>query len=313
MKRFGMIGVAGYVAPRHLRAIKETGNTLIVCFDPHDSVGIIDQYFPHADYFQSYERFERSLSKLSLLPETKLDYLTICSPNYLHDSHIRLALNYGIDAICEKPLLLFPGNLDVLQEQESKSGKKVYTVMQLRNHPSIISLKEKLSRDNSGKKKKVILTYITPRGNWYHYSWKGEKEKSGGLAANIGIHLFDLLIWLFGTVKYSEINFSSNTKMAGYLELENAEVSWFLSIDKNDLLKEDVQKKSFRILKIDNEVYEFSEGFADLHTKVYEEILAGRGMGIDDARPSIELVYNIRTAQAIKNRENFHSYLRGIE
>ncbi len=301
MKNFALTGIAGYIAPRHLKAIKETENLLVASFDPHDSVGVLDQFFPHADYFNEYERFERHLVKLSQHNNSKIDYLSVCSPNYLHDSQIRLGLNLGANVICEKPIVLYPQNLDSLEELELKSGKKVFTVMQLRHHPSIIELKEKL-KTSTNKKHEVELTYIASRGNWYHYSWKGEDEKSGGIATNIGIHLFDLLIWLFGDIQKSEVYLSDNKKMSGSLELKDAIVTWFLSIDENDLPAEirSQKKMSFRSIKIDDNEIEFSDGFTELHTKVYREILKGNGLGISDARPSIEAVYNIRFSKVIK-------------
>jgi UDP-N-acetyl-2-amino-2-deoxyglucuronate dehydrogenase len=290
-KKFGLIGVGGFVAPRHLNAIKETGNELCVCCDTNDSVGIIDQYFPQADYFKNYERFEREISKLNSNIETKLDYLTICTPNYLHDTHIRLALNNGTNAICEKPLVLYPSNLDLLERLEEKTGSSIFAVMQLRYHPQLIRLKNELSL--SDKFYKIKLQYITPRGKWYYYSWKGDKEKSGGLLTNIGIHLFDLLIWLFGKVVEYKVIKHSKESVAGLLVLEHAEVEWFLSVSVDDLPLNST-KKSFRSLEVDNESIEFSEGFTDLHTKVYQEILLGKGLTIAEARPSIELVYNLR-------------------
>ncbi|NJD23235.1 MAG: Gfo/Idh/MocA family oxidoreductase [Melioribacter sp.] len=311
MKRFALTGTAGYIAPRHLKAIKETGNLLVASFDPHDSVGVLDQFFPHADYFNEYERFERHLVKLSQHNDSKIDYLSICSPNYLHDSQIRLGLNLGMNVICEKPIVLYPQNLNSLEELERKSGKKIYTVMQLRYHPSIIKLKEEL-KTSSNEKHKVELTYITSRGNWYHYSWKGEDEKSGGIATNIGIHLFDLLIWLFGDVQKSEVNLSNNQKMSGAFELKDANVKWFLSIDENDLPLEirSRKKTTYRSIKIDSTEIEFSDGFTELHTKVYQEILNGNGLGISDARPSIEAVYNIRFAKISTKKDFIHPYLQ---
>ncbi|MEK6552577.1 MAG: Gfo/Idh/MocA family oxidoreductase [Bacteroidota bacterium] len=301
MKNFALTGTAGYIAPRHLKAIKETENLLVASFDPHDSVGVLDQFFPHADYFNESERFERHLVKLSQHNNSKIDYLSVCSPNYLHDSQIRLGLNLGANVICEKPIVLYPQNLDSLEELELKSGKKVFTVMQLRHHPSIIELKEKL-KTSTNKKHEVELTYIASRGNWYHYSWKGEDEKSGGIATNIGIHLFDLLIWLFGDVQKSEVYLSDNKKMSGSLELKDANVTWFLSIDENDLPAEirSHKKMMYRSIKIDGNEIEFSDGFTELHTKVYQEIFKGNGLGISDARPSIEAVYNIRFSKVIK-------------
>ncbi len=313
MKKFGLTGAAGYVAPRHLKAIKDTGNDLTACFDPHDSVGVLDHFFPQANYFTGYERFERHLTKLALNADAKIDFLTVCSPNHLHDSQIRLGLNVGADVICEKPLVLFPQNLDLLEELENKTGKKVYTVMQLRNHPSLVALKEEI-KNSSNKKYKVELTYITSRGNWYHYSWKGDEEKSGGIATNIGIHLFDLLIWLFGGVVNSEVHLSNKNKMSGLLELQNADVTWYLSIDENDLPVEiRLQNKStFRSIIVDEKEIEFTEGFTNLHTRVYEEILRGNGLGISEARPSIEAVYNIRFAKVEENENFIHPLLSKV-
>ena len=304
MKNFAITGVAGYIAPRHLKAIKETGNNLIAAVDPHDSVGILDQYFSHASFFTEFERFDRHLEKLRRgTEENRANYLTICSPNNLHDAHIRLALRIGADAICEKPLVLNPWNLDALQDLESESGSRVYTILQLRVHPSLIELKKKLSAKTINKKHKVNLTYITSRGLWYDYSWKGIKEKSGGVGTNIGIHFFDLLIWLFGAVESSELHLSEPTKMAGFIELKNAEVTWYLSADKDDLPPHLIEKKipTFRSIEYDGEEIQFSSGFTDLHTKVYEEILAGKGFGIEEARPSIQLVYELRNTKVIEN------------
>lgn len=295
MYNFAICGAAGYIAPRHLKAIKETNSNLLVALDPHDSVGILDSFFPNADFFTNYERFERHLEKISLFGEDKIDFVTVCSPNYLHDTHIRLGLNIGANVICEKPLVLNPINLDLLEKVEQQTGKRVYTIMQLRYHDALKNLKQQI--DSSAKKKyQVELKYITPRGKWYHYSWKGDIEKSGGIATNIGIHLFDLLIWLFGDVKNIGVEINKNDKMTGSLELEKADVNWFLSIDKNDLPTTAINhgKPSFRSLKIDGDEIEFSEGFSDLHTKVYQEIFNGNGLGIADARKSIELVYKIR-------------------
>jgi UDP-N-acetyl-2-amino-2-deoxyglucuronate dehydrogenase len=304
MKNFAITGLAGYIAPRHLKAIKETGNDLIAAVDPHDSVGIIDQFFPNASFFTEFERFDRHLEKLRRDgEEKKVHYLTICSPNNLHDAHIRLALRIGADAICEKPLVLNPWNLDSLQELEAETGSRVYTILQLRVHPSLIELKKKLDKIEVKKKYIVSLTYITSRGLWYDFSWKGVKEKSGGVGTNIGVHFFDLLIWLFGKVQQNELHLSESNKMAGFIELENAEVSWFLSADRNDLPADLIEQKvtTFRSIKYDGEQIQFSSGFTDLHTKVYEETLAGRGFGIDDSKPSIELVQKLRTAKVTGN------------
>jgi UDP-N-acetyl-2-amino-2-deoxyglucuronate dehydrogenase len=312
MNKFGMTGIAGYVAPRHLKAIKDTGNSLLACFDPHDSVGILDRFFPHADFFYEYERFERHLNKLAKKTDTRIDYLSICSPNNFHDSHIRLALNVGADAICEKPMVLFPRNLDLLEALEEKTEKKVYTVMQLRYHQSLLALKERIEKEGLNRKHKVELTYITSRGSWYNYSWKGNVEKSGGVATNIGIHLFDLLIWLFGKVEKNEVFLSENNKMSGMIELKNAEVVWFLSIDKDDLSRYqfDKDKTTFRSIKVDGQEVEFSEGFTELHTTVYQEILKGNGLRIKDARPSIELVHDIRFSETMQKGDLIQPYLR---
>jgi len=307
LKKFVITGVSGYVAPRHLKAIKETDCDLIAAFDPHDSAGILDSYFPEAEYFNDYSRFERYVSKQNTGESKQIDYFSICSPNYVHDTQIRLGLNYGCNVICEKPLVLNPSNLDLLSILEEKSGKKVFTILQLRYHPSIVKLKEELNQI-SGKKYQVTLTYITPRGKWYYYSWKGEDEKSGGLATNIGIHLFDLLIYLFGNVKESFVYRRDSQKASGLIILNNAEVKWFLSIDKNDL--PDSSKKSLRSIQIDGNEIEFSEGFTDLHTKVYWEILKGNGPGIEQARPSIETVYKIRFSELTNNLDLSHPLLK---
>jgi len=297
MKNFAITGVAGYIAPRHLKAIQDTRNYLVAATDPHDSVGILDKYFPDASFFTEYERFDRHLEMLRRNdPVNRVNYLSICSPNHLHDAHIRLALRIGADAICEKPLVLNPWNLDILQNLEQEYNNKVYTVLQLRVHPSLIEMKNKIDRETNGKRHSVILTYITSRGLWYNYSWKGMIEKSGGIATNIGIHFFDLLMWYFGNPRNSEVHLSQKNKMSGFLELEKADVNWYLSLDRNDLPKEAASsgKTTYRSITVDDQEVEFTEGFTDLHTKVYEEILEGRGFGIADARASIETVYNIR-------------------
>lgn len=297
MKKFGITGVAGYIAARHLKAIKDTGNTLVAAADPHDSVGILDQYFPEASFFTEIERFDRHLDKLRRGGEG-IDYLSICSPNHLHDAHIRLALRNNAHAFCEKPIVLNPWNLDLLEKLEEEYGKRIFTVLQLRVHPSLVQLKEKLqtAEVKREKKKEVVLVYVTSRGSWYNYSWKGNEQKSGGVATNIGIHLFDLLIWLFGRPTNSNVTVKQAEKIGGELELENANVKWFLSIDKNDL-PSDVAlngKRTYRSITIDGNEIEFSEGFTDLHTRVYERTLQGNGFGISDARDSIELVQKIR-------------------
>lgn len=306
MKNFAITGVAGYIAPRHLQAIKDTGNNLLAAVDPHDSVGILDRYFPGCSYFSEFERFDRHLEKLRREdPSHNLDYLTVCSPNFLHDAHIRLALRLHADAICEKPLVMNPWNLDALQILEEETGSSVYTILQLRVHPSLIQLREKLLKSRNGKKHDVVLTYITSRGTWYHYSWKGNVNKSGGIATNIGVHFFDLLIWLFGKPVSKEVHRNSYEKMAGFMELEHANVRWMLSIDSSDLPAQESLdgKKTYRSILVDGEEVQFSEGFTDLHTKVYEETIAGRGFGIEQARDSIELVYALRNSKIVDSRD----------
>ncbi len=293
MKNFALTGAAGYIAPRHFKAIKDTGNKLIAALDVHDSVGIIDSYFPDAAFFIEYERFERHLEKLKR-EHNPIDFLTVCTPNFLHDSHIRLALRMGADAISEKPLVLNPWNLDALEEIEEETGKKVYNILQLRLHDSVLALKEKVK--NSTKRHNVDLKYITARGQWYDFSWKGDISKSGGIATNIGIHFFDMLMFLFGDVQNYKLEISEPRKMKGTLELKNADVSWFLSIDYADVPENEkaAGKRTFRSILIDGEEFEFSKGFTDLHTHVYRDILNGGGFGIEDARPSIELVQKLR-------------------
>lgn len=297
MKNFAITGVAGYIAPRHLQAIKSTGNRLIAAVDPHDSVGILDRFFSDVAYFREFERFDRHLEKLRRdSPDMRMDYLSICSPNYLHDAHIRFALRQGAHAICEKPLVLNPWNCDALQEIEAESGKRIYTVLQLRLHPAIVELRSKYSNEVAAKKHEVDLSYMTSRGPWYRYSWKGNIEQSGGLATNIGIHFFDMLIWVFGPVQGYAVHVDEPTRTTGELDLERAHVNWNLSIDKGDLpeaCRQDGQS-TYRSVVVDGVEVEFSDGFTDLHTRVYEDILAGGGFGIEEARASIELVHGIR-------------------
>lgn len=299
MKNFAITGVAGYIAPRHLQAIKDTNNNLIAAIDPHDSVGIIDQFFPDCAYFREFERFDRYIEKLHRDKSDKIDlnYLSICSPNYLHDAHIRFALRVGANAICEKPLVLRSENCDMLQEIEEESAGRVYTVLQLREHQSVIELRTKIQQQKAAKKHEVSLTYIISRGAWYLYSWKGDVEKSGGLASNIGIHFFDMLIWIFGDVEKISVSQNTPTSLCGTLEMEKARVTWRLSIDAKDLPEcaKKEGKSTYRSIKVDGEEFEFSGGFTDLHTRVYESILAGRGYGIADTKPAIQLV------QALKN------------
>ena len=295
MKKFALIGVAGYIAPRHLQAIRDTKNILVAALDKSDTVGVMDSYFPNADFFTEYERFDRHLDKLRRQGEG-VDYVSICSPNYLHDSHIRFALKQGANAICEKPLVLNPWNVDALEEIEKETGKKVYTILQLRLHPSIIELRNKVLNGPKDKVYDVDLTYITSRGHWYHISWKGEKSKSGGIATNIGIHFFDMLIWIFGAVKKVEVKELKEDVGSGYIELERARVNWKLSINYDHIPAEirAAGKRTFRSLTMNGEQIEFSDGFTELHTKSYEGILKGEGFGLNEARASIELVHQIR-------------------
>jgi len=311
-KNFALIGTAGYIAPRHLKAIHDTGNRLVAAVDPHDSVGIMDQFFPHARFFVEIERFDRFLEKARREGgEDRVDYVSICSPNYLHDAHVRLGLRVHAHVICEKPLVINPWNLDQLAELEGEFKRRVYTVLQLRVHPSLVALKRKLESKAHRGRKDVCLTYVTPRGRWYAVSWKGSPEKSGGVAMNIGIHFFDLLMWLFGPVDKTVVHLSRPDKMAGVLELEWATVRWFLSLDANDLPPEHSREgnRAFRSITINGEEIEFSQGFTDLHTKVYEETLAGRGFGIEHARPSVELVYDIRNTAPTPPTGSVHPFL----
>lgn len=310
---FAMTGVAGYIAPRHLKAIKETGNNLVAAVDPNDSVGILDSFFDQAKFFTEFERFDRHIEKLRRQGEGKrVQYITICSPNYLHDAHVRFALRVGADAICEKPLVLNPWNIDALQELEQESGKRVFTILQLRVHPSLVELKSQIMKVASNKKREIEMTYVTSRGGWYLVSWKGQVERSGGLVTNIGIHFFDLLIWLFGDVQHSEVHLSTSTKAGGFIELQNAVVRWYLSIDKSDL-PEDVSARNqstYRSITIDGREIEFSGGFTDLHTVVYRDILGGGGFGLEAARPSVELAHDIRNAKPIGVNDRSHDFAR---
>lgn len=309
-RNFALIGAAGYVAPRHMKAIVDTGNKLIVALDKSDSVGVLDSFSYDVAFFSEFERFDRHAEKLRRQGEdTRLHYVSICAPNYLHDAHIRFALRIGADAVCEKPLVLNPWNLDALSELEEESGRRIYNILQLRLHPALVALKEKHDNRVAGKRPLVELTYITSRGNWYFHSWKGEIEKSGGVATNIGIHFFDMLMWIFGKPLNQEVHLSDPKRMSGFLELENADVRWFLSVDRKDLPDEAIAegKTTFRSVKVDREEVEFSSGFVDLHTAVYREILDGKGFGIEDARPSIELAYNLRNAPVSQgNSDRWH-------
>jgi UDP-N-acetyl-2-amino-2-deoxyglucuronate dehydrogenase len=307
MTSFALIGAAGYIAPRHLQAIKAVGGDLKAALDPSDSVGIIDSYFPEAHFFTEFERFDRHIDKLARRGE-KIDYMTVCSPNYLHDAHCRFALRSDANVICEKPLVLNPWNIDALADIERATGKRIATILQLRLHPAIQALKAKV--DASPKNEfPVDLTYITSRGRWYHASWKGEDEKSGGVATNIGIHFFDMLTYIFGPLQRSVVHVRDRERAAGYLECGRAKVRWFLSINRDDL-PEDVKgkKTTYRALNIDGEGIEFSDGFADLHTRSYEEILAGRGFGLDAVRPSVEFVSAFRKAAISPKSDEAHPF-----
>jgi len=312
-KNFGIIGVAGYIAVRHLKAIKDTGNNLLACLDKFDSVGLIDSYFPESDFFVEFERFDRHFDKLKRTG-TKIDYVSICSPNYLHDSHIRFALRHKAEAICEKPIVLNPWNIDALQEIENETGHRVYTVLQLRLHPKIIELRNKIQNGPKDKIYDIDLSYITSRGNWYNISWKGDIQKSGGVATNIGVHFFDMLGWIFGPAKSNIVHISEPNKAAGYLELKNARIRWFLSLDYNDIPIEfkETGRRTFRSITVDGEEIEFSEGFTDLHTLTYSEILAGKGYGLQDAKQSVETVYLIRNARPVGIKGEYHPMLKTI-
>lgn len=347
MKNFALIGAAGYIAPRHLKAIKETGNTLLAALDPFDSVGIMDSYFPDAAFFTEPERFDRHLDKMRRSGNGHIDYVSICSPNYLHDSHIRMALRNGAHAICEKPIVLNPWNVDALQEIEKESGRKIYTILQLRHHPAIIALKQKVEaelktpnnqnseqsepqtqnnqnpeprttrtpnpepRTPNQKTYDIDLTYITSRGAWYHRSWKGDIEKSGGVATNIGVHFFDMLTWIFGPAKENVVHVSETDRAAGFLQLENARVRWFLSINRDHLPEQAKKdgKTTFRSITVNNEEIEFSGGFTDLHTVSYQNILEGTGYGLADARPSVYIVHSIRNKKPIGKTGDYHPFV----
>ena len=290
MKNFALIGAGGYIAPKHMKAIKDTGNTLVAALDKHDSVGILDSYFPEADFFTEFERFDRHLEKIKR-NGNPVDYLVVCSPNYLHDAHIRFGLRLGADVICEKPVVLNPWNVDALLAMEKESNRRVYTMLQLRLHPAITAIREKLSRDKSGKQYKVELRYITARGNWYQNSWKGDVNKSGGITSNIGVHFFDLLLWLFGDVKKSVVHQHDNITASGDLLLEKAEVKWFVSIDKKQLTG--TEGRSYRFLKIDNEEIDLGTT-EDLHTTFYKKILSGDSFPLSEAKKLTELLHQLR-------------------
>lgn len=312
MKNFALIGAAGYIAPRHMQAIKATGNDLVAALDPNDSVGIIDAHFPSAHFFTEFERFDRHVDKLRRANHDKrVHYVSICSPNYLHDSHMRFALRSGADAICEKPLVLNPWNIDGLLEIEKDTGRKINTILQLRVHPAIIALRERVRSERRTTKYEVDLTYITSRGNWYLQSWKGDVKKSGGIASNIGVHFFDMLHFLFGALQNNVVHHSSDTQAAGYLEYENARVRWFLSVDVSDVPAAQLEagQRTYRSITVDEKEIEFSSGFADLHIHSYEEILAGRGFGLEENRTAITTVSDIRQAKPLGRQGDYHPFL----
>lgn len=314
MKNFSLMGVGGYIAPKHLEAIKVTNNNLISAFDPNDSVGIMDKFFRDALYFKEFERFDRHIFKLSKNFKEKIDYVSICTPNYLHDSHIRFSLRSGADAICEKPLVLNLRNLEPLSQLEINTGKKIYTILQLRNHNKILRLKNQVSKKSENQIYDIDLTYITSRGSWYNQSWKGDIEKSGGIATNIGVHFFDMLHYLFGKPKHSKLHLNTPTKQSGFLELEKANVRWFLSIDYNDLPNDvkKINKSTFRSIKINEKELEFSEGFEDLHIKSYKQILKGQGFGLKDNYDTIKTISLIRTSRVSPLISDYHPRLKEI-
>jgi UDP-N-acetyl-2-amino-2-deoxyglucuronate dehydrogenase len=318
---FALIGAAGYIAPRHMKAIRETGNKLVAALDPYDGVGIMDSYFPDANFFIEPERFDRHLDKLRRIADStnsgehrKVDYVSICSPNYMHDSHIRLAMRNGAFAICEKPIVLNPWNLDALHEIEKETGKKVFTILQVRIHPMIKALREKILNSPDDKVYNVDLSYITSRGKWYYRSWKGNIEKSGGIATNIGIHFFDLLTWIFGEVQENKVNLLQPEKAAGILRLKKANVRWYLSLDYQDIPSEIKEKenRTYRSLTVEGEEIEFSDGFTDLHTESYRQLLAGNGFGMKEARASVEIAHEIRNSTPIGIKGDYHPLLKTI-
>lgn len=312
MKNFALIGAGGYIAPRHMKAIKDTGNQLVAALDPNDSVGIIDSHFPEAEFFTEFERFDRHIDKMRRAGDAKhINYVSICSPNYLHDSHMRFALRAGADAICEKPLVLNPWNIDGLLDIERDTGRKVNTILQLRVHPAIVALRDKIAAQKRGTKHDVNLTYITSRGHWYLQSWKGDVKKSGGIATNIGVHFFDMLHHIFGQLQANVVHANTETYAGGYLEYEQARVRWFLSVDYAAVpeAQKAIGQRTYRSITVDGEEIEFSGGFTDLHTRSYEEILAGRGFGLEENRTAIETVSTIRTAPLAPLAGDYHPFL----
>ncbi len=307
MKNFALIGAAGYIAPRHLKAIKSTDSNLSAALDPFDSVGVLDSYFPNVDFFVEFERFDRHIDKLKR-KNIPIDYVSVCSPNYLHDSHIRFGLRSNADVICEKPIVLNPWNIDALQEIEKETSKNIFSILQLRLHPSIIALRKKILNGPKDKIYEVDLTYLTSRGAWYYTSWKGDVSKSGGIATNIGIHFFDMLTWIFGDVKENTVHLHSHDRACGYLQLEKARVRWFLSINADTLPKElnSSGQRTIRSIKIEGEELEFSEGFGDLHTQSYKAILANEGFRIGETKKSIKIVHDIRYANPVGLTGDYH-------
>ncbi|MDR2084130.1 MAG: Gfo/Idh/MocA family oxidoreductase [Bacteroidales bacterium] len=306
-KKFALIGAAGYVAPRHMNAIKETNNELVAAYDKSESVGIIDSYFPKASFFTEQELFDRHCTKY-IGKGDKIDYVSICTPNYLHDAHIRYGLRLGADVICEKPIVLNPWNIDVLKEVEQNTGRRINTILQLRLHPSIIALRNKVLESSENKKYDVELTYITSRGYWYYAGWKGDVHKSGGVATNIGIHFYDMLAWIFGDVESNVVHVSTHDRVAGYLEFKKARVRYFLSINADTLPKSALENnlRTYRVININGNEFEFSKGFEDLHTLSYKKIIAGEGFGLDDARTSLNIVYNIRNSVPVGLKDDYH-------
>ncbi|PZX54206.1 Gfo/Idh/MocA family protein [Algoriphagus chordae] len=312
MKNFALIGAAGYIAPRHMKAVKDTGNVLLAAYDKFDSVGVMDSHFPDADFFTEFERFDRHVEKLKRT-QKPIDYVSICSPNYLHDSHIRFGLRVGADVICEKPLVLNPWNIDALAEVEKEHGTRVYNILQLRLHPSIIALKKQIEEGPKDKIYDIDLAYITSRGHWYYTSWKGDVSKSGGIATNIGVHFYDMLTWVFGAVKKNVVHVHTHDRASGYFELEKARVRWFLSINA-DTLPDAVKARggrTYRSLTMEGTEIEFSDGFTELHTHSYKHILGGEGFGLEEARPSIEIVQHIRHAEPIGLKGDYHPLAAG--
>lgn len=316
MKNFAIIGAAGYIAPRHMKAIKDTGNKLVAALDKNDSVGVIDSYFPEADFFVEYERFDRHIDLLKR-QGTGIDYVSIASPNYLHDSHIRFALRQGAHAICEKPLVLNPHNIDALKVVQEETSKQIYNILQIRLHPSVIALKDFVAVEvakNPNKVFDVDLTYLTSRGYWYFTSWKGDDHKSGGIATNIGVHFYDMLGWVFGDIKKNEVHLKQRDVNAGYLEFQHAKVRWFLSVNY-DYIPEDIKdsgQRTYRSITVDGNKVEFSEGFADLHTESYKQIFLGNGFGLDEARKSIKIVSDIRNQDIVKKSSDVHPFIRKV-